>query len=64
MLSYSIYIWQQLFLNRSSVALVCAFPFNLILVGLFALGSYYLVEQPFLKLQISFFPFRIDRISS
>jgi peptidoglycan/LPS O-acetylase OafA/YrhL len=53
-LSYSLYIWQQLFLNRSSSALVCTFPFNLILVGLFALGSYYLVEQPFLKLKQRF----------
>lgn len=53
-LSYSLYIWQQLFLNRSSAALVCTFPLNLIMVGLFALGSYYLVEQPFLKLKERF----------
>jgi len=55
-LSYSLYIWQQLFLNRSSVSLACAFPLNLILVGLFALGSYYLVEQPFLKLKQRYSP--------
>ena len=55
-LSYSLYIWQQLFLNRSSAALVCTFPLNLILVGLSALGSYYLVEQPFLKLKQRFSP--------
>jgi peptidoglycan/LPS O-acetylase OafA/YrhL len=55
-LSYSLYIWQQLFLNRSSTALVCTFPLNLLLVGLFALGSYYLVERPFLKLKQRFSP--------
>ncbi|HXJ89045.1 MAG TPA: acyltransferase [Candidatus Binatia bacterium] len=53
-LSYSLYIWQQLFLNRSSSALVCTFPLNLILVGLCALASYYLVEQPFLRLKQHF----------
>lgn len=55
-LSYSLYIWQQLFLNRSSAAWVCEFPLNLILVGLCAVGSYYLVEQPFLRLKQRFSP--------
>jgi peptidoglycan/LPS O-acetylase OafA/YrhL len=51
-LSYSIYLWQQLFLNRSSGALSSQFPQNILL----ALGagylSFYLIEQPALRLRI------------
>jgi peptidoglycan/LPS O-acetylase OafA/YrhL len=48
-LSYSIYLWQQLFLNRESQSLIATFPVNLVLVAMCALGSYYLVERPFLR---------------
>lgn len=50
-LSYSLYLWQQLFLNRHSMAWVCAFPQNLGLAILAALGSYFLLEQPLLRLR-------------
>ncbi|MEO7327453.1 MAG: hypothetical protein ABI193_02665, partial [Minicystis sp.] len=50
-LSYSIYLWQQLFLDRKSTAIVCAFPLNLLLAGLCAYASYRLVEQPVLRLR-------------
>ncbi len=50
-LSYSLYLWQQPFLNRSSPHWTAAFPQNVILVGLCALLSYYLVEKPFLGLR-------------
>lgn len=50
-LSYSFYLWQQLFLNRRSDAIWCAFPLNLVMAFLAALASFYLVERPFLKLR-------------
>jgi len=50
-LSYSLYVWQQLFLNRNSAAWVSAFPQNLGLVVAAALGSYFLLEKPLLKLR-------------
>jgi peptidoglycan/LPS O-acetylase OafA/YrhL len=49
--SYSLYLWQQPFLNRWSSAPWAAFPLNLALAVLFAAASYYLVEEPFLKLR-------------
>jgi peptidoglycan/LPS O-acetylase OafA/YrhL len=51
MLSYSFYLWQQPFLNRSSQDWWTAFPQNLLLVGLFGAASYYCVEKPFLALR-------------
>ena len=50
-ISYSLYLWQQPFLNRWSSAPWVAFPLNLALAVLFAAASYYLVEEPFLKLR-------------
>jgi peptidoglycan/LPS O-acetylase OafA/YrhL len=50
-LSYSLYIWQQLFLNRNASAWVNRFPQNLLLAVAAALGSYFLLERPFLKLR-------------
>jgi len=55
-LSYSLYLWQQPFLNRDGAAVWNAFPVNLCLAVLFALASYKLVERPFLRLK--------DRLSS
>jgi peptidoglycan/LPS O-acetylase OafA/YrhL len=52
-LSYSIYLWQQLFLNRSSHSLVCAFPWNLICVGAFSVASYAWIERPALAVRKS-----------
>jgi len=53
-LSYSIYLWQQPFLNHRSESLACVFPINLVLVMAAALGSYYLVERPLLRLRSRF----------
>lgn len=50
-LSYSLYLWQQLFLNRMSSSPLCAFPLNIILSFAAALGSYLLVEVPSLRLR-------------
>jgi peptidoglycan/LPS O-acetylase OafA/YrhL len=48
-LSYSLYLWQQPFLNRHSDAWFAAFPQNLGLAFAAAMVSYYLVEQPVLN---------------
>jgi len=51
-LSYSLYLWQQVFLNRRGSSDLQSFPVNLFLVGLVALASYYLVERPFLRMRV------------
>lgn len=50
-ITYSLYLWQQLFLNRGSSAPWSAFPLNLLLALICATVSYQLVEKPFLKLR-------------
>jgi peptidoglycan/LPS O-acetylase OafA/YrhL len=50
-LSYSLYLWQNPFLNPLSLAWPCRFPFNFILLSAAALFSYYIVEKPFLGLK-------------
>ena len=50
-LSYSIYLWQQPFLNRDSGAVTARFPYNLSLAILAALTSYFVVERPTLALR-------------
>jgi peptidoglycan/LPS O-acetylase OafA/YrhL len=49
--SYSIYIWQQLF---TSDAMMKYYPFNLLLLLLAGFGSYYLFERHFLRLKDKF----------
>lgn len=55
-LSYSLYVWQQLFLYPEGGDGYDAFafqtlPLNLLLTGLAAAFSYYVVERPFLRLK-------------
>ena len=50
-LSYSLYLWQQIFLNRNDPGTLTSFPLNLILAIGLALVSFYLVERPFLTLR-------------
>ena len=50
-LSYSLYLWQEPFLNRLSNHPINWFPLNLICVAAAALASYYFVERPFLDLR-------------
>jgi len=50
-LSYSLYLWQQPFVNRHADSIVNAFPFHLVFALGAALLSYYLVEQPVLALR-------------
>jgi peptidoglycan/LPS O-acetylase OafA/YrhL len=53
-LSYSLYLWQQPFINRTSDHLINAAPLNVILAIAAAILSYYLIEKPFLKLKTRF----------
>jgi peptidoglycan/LPS O-acetylase OafA/YrhL len=52
-LSYSLYLWQQLFLAKSNFWFL-KFPFNIVLTLLTAYISYIVVEKPFLKLKEKF----------
>ena len=53
-ISYSLYLWQELFLNRASPHLLASFPLNLIAAFAMAAISYYVVEKPFLRLRNRF----------
>ena len=50
-LSYSLYLWQQLFLTHTNATLpvVQTWPFNVFAAFVFAAASYYLVEQPMIR---------------
>jgi peptidoglycan/LPS O-acetylase OafA/YrhL len=50
-LSYSLYLWQQVFINRGSIAWWASFPQNVVLAFGAALLSYYAIEKPALKLR-------------
>jgi len=52
-LSYSLYLWQNAFLNPDWDAWPAKLPINLLLAFLMAMGSYYIVEKPFLRLKNS-----------
>ena len=53
-LSYSLYLWQQPFLNRHSNLTINAVPLNLMLAIIAAVLSYYLIEKPFLLIKARF----------
>jgi peptidoglycan/LPS O-acetylase OafA/YrhL len=48
-LSYSLYLWQQPFLDRHASLVINAFPLNLALVFAAALVSYMVIERPALR---------------
>lgn len=50
-LSYSLYLWQQLFLNRTSTAWATAFPVNLVFAICAAVASHFLLERPLLRMR-------------
>jgi peptidoglycan/LPS O-acetylase OafA/YrhL len=54
LLSYSIYIWQQLFMNGKTHFWFNKFPLNIFLALIVAVISYYLVEKPILRLKKRF----------
>jgi peptidoglycan/LPS O-acetylase OafA/YrhL len=50
-LSYSLYLWQQLFLVPHHSAWACQWPQNICLAIIAGLLSYYVVERPFLRIK-------------
>jgi peptidoglycan/LPS O-acetylase OafA/YrhL len=50
-LSYSLYLWQQPFVNRHAGSIINTFPFHIGIALVVACLSYYLVEQPMLALR-------------
>ncbi len=50
-LSYSLYLWQQPFLDASAPMALCRFPANLIMAAACAVASHRLIERPFLRLK-------------
>ncbi|MGA8593172.1 MAG: acyltransferase [Bryobacteraceae bacterium] len=48
-ISYSLYVWQQVFLDRYSQLGICRFPLNLILALGCGLASYYAIEKPLIR---------------
>ena len=50
-LSYSIYIWQQPFLNPVGKLWICRWPQNFMLAATTASVSYILIERPFLRIK-------------
>jgi peptidoglycan/LPS O-acetylase OafA/YrhL len=57
-LSYSLYLWQQPFIDRFSGAWFAAFPANILLASSCAMLSHYCVEKPFLCLRETYFSAR------
>ena len=53
-LSYSLYIWQQVFCWKSPLGWLGHFPQNLVATLVMSSASYYLVEQPFAKIRVRF----------
>jgi peptidoglycan/LPS O-acetylase OafA/YrhL len=58
-ISYSLYLWQQPFLNRWSPSVWSAFPLNIVAALVLATASYHWVEQPGLRLRERFSPRRL-----
>jgi peptidoglycan/LPS O-acetylase OafA/YrhL len=52
--SYSLYLWQQVFLNPHNTSWWTRFPENLLLSVVAAWASYKLVERPFLRIKVRF----------
>jgi peptidoglycan/LPS O-acetylase OafA/YrhL len=54
LLSYSLYLWQQIFTNNTKYW-VTSFPYNLLLMGTMTFFSYYAIEKPFLRIKDRFY---------
>ncbi len=53
-LSYSLYLWQQLFIDRHLFDAVHSFPLNVMLAFALAALSFFCIERPFLRLRKRF----------
>ncbi len=49
-LSYSLYLWQQLFVNRHADGPIFEFPLNIACAVACAIACHYLIERPVLRL--------------
>lgn len=50
-ISYSLYLWQQIFTLPGGSGWIFRFPINIFLIFTCALGSYYLIEKPSLRIR-------------
>lgn len=50
-ISYSLYLWQQLFLQHDRVGFAVSFPQNIVFAVVAAIASHHLIERPFLRLK-------------
>lgn len=50
-LSYSLYLWQQPFVDRDGSSVLTRFPLNCLLALSAAVASYYFIEKPFLRVK-------------
>ncbi len=50
-LSYSIYVWQQYFFVGKELVWYRVWPLNILVIYVISLASYYLCEQPFLRMR-------------
>jgi len=53
-ISYSLYIWQEVFLFPDQNAWICRFPQNVVAAIIAASISYYVIEQPMNRLRARF----------
>jgi peptidoglycan/LPS O-acetylase OafA/YrhL len=51
LISYSLYLWQQVFLTPMNKTVFGVFPINLVFAFIIAAASYYLVEKPVLRMR-------------
>jgi peptidoglycan/LPS O-acetylase OafA/YrhL len=54
MISYSMYLWQQIFTSPLDLGKINQLPFNLIFIFIASVLSYSLIEKPFLRLKERF----------
>ncbi len=54
MISYSMYLWQQIFTSRLELGITNKLPFSLFFILIASVLSYSLIEKPFLKLKERF----------
>src|SRR5204862_3643955 len=62
-LSYSLYLWQQPFLNRHSASFLASFPVNVAGATSAAMASYYCLERPLMRIRTRLRPASLPRIA-